>query len=92
MKIDCEGAEYEIIDSLPTEYFDKIDKIVIEYHFADSKPELSKKLFSKLENMGFETYSPPHYNDMGLLYAKKKWDITNSNRNSWQIWTMMSQF
>lgn len=72
LKIDCEGAEYEIIDSLPTEYFDKIDKIVIEYHFADSKPELSKKLFSKLVNIGFETYSPPHYNDMGLLYAKKK--------------------
>ena len=71
LKIDCEGAEYEIIDTLPDEYFDKIDKIVIEYHFADSKPELSKKLISRLKKMKFETYLPPHYDNMGILYAKK---------------------
>ena len=72
LKIDCEGAEYEIIDSLPIEYFKKIEKMVIEYHFADSKPELSKKLISKINNAGFETKIRPHYNDMGFLYAQKQ--------------------
>ena len=88
MKIDCEGAEYEINDTLPDEYFDKIDKIVIEYHFADSKPELSKKLISRLKKMQFKTYLPPHYDDMGILYAKK-WNLkcrNESNNEVEQLW------
>jgi FkbM family methyltransferase len=32
LKIDCEGAEYDILFNTPTEYFNKIDKIVLEYH------------------------------------------------------------
>jgi FkbM family methyltransferase len=71
LKLDCEGAEYEIINSLPQEYFEKIEKIVIEYHFADSKPELSSNLFQKLCDMGFKISSKPHYNDMGFLIAIK---------------------
>ena len=63
--------EYEIINSLPQEYFEKIEKIVIEYHFADSKPELSSNLFQKLCDMGFKISSKPHYNDMGFLIAIK---------------------
>ncbi len=43
-KIDCEGSEYSIIDTLPPEYLKRINKMAIEYHFADSKPELAKNL------------------------------------------------
>lgn len=32
LKIDCEGAEYEILYNLPAEYFNKIKKIRLEYH------------------------------------------------------------
>jgi len=71
LKLDCEGAEYEIIDSLPSEYLDKIQNIVMEYHLADTKPELVKSLILKIENAGFKIKTRPHYNDMGLLIARK---------------------
>ena len=70
-KIDCEGSEYSIIDSLPLEYLKRIKKMAIEYHFADSKPELSKNLILKIKNAGFHVKKKSHYNDMGFLYARK---------------------
>ena len=69
LKLDCEGAEYAIIESLPEEYFKKIKKIMIEYHFADSKPELSRNLINKLRNVGFNISLNPHHNDMGFLFG-----------------------
>ena len=71
LKLDCEGAEYEIINSLPTQCFDKIENIVIEYHYADSKPELVKELISKIKKAGYQIKTRPHYNDMGFLIATK---------------------
>tara|TARA_B100001079_G_scaffold223071_1_gene199478 strand:- start:59 stop:829 length:771 start_codon:yes stop_codon:yes gene_type:complete len=71
LKLDCEGAEYEIIDSLPDKYFEKIQNMIIEYHLADSKPELGKDLISKIKNAGFQIITRPHHNDMGLLIATK---------------------
>jgi len=71
LKLDCEGAEYEIIDSLPDKYFEKIQNMIIEYHLADSKPELGKDLISKIKNAGFQITTKPHHNDMGLLIATK---------------------
>ena len=71
LKLDCEGAEYQIIDSLPSEYLDKIQNIVMEYHLADTKPELVKSLILKIENAGFKIKTRPHYNDMGFLIARK---------------------
>ena len=71
LKLDCEGAEYDIIDSLPVEYLDKIQNMVIEYHFADTKPELIKNLIIKIKNAGFKIQTMPHYDDMGFLIARK---------------------
>ena len=71
LKLDCEGAEYEIIDSLPSEYLDKIQNMVIEYHLADTKPELVKSLILKIKNAGFKIKTRPHHNDMGFLIARK---------------------
>ena len=71
LKLDCEGAEYEIIDSLPIEYFNRIENIVIEYHLADSKPKLGKNLITKIQNAGFKIETREHHNDMGFLIATK---------------------
>ena len=71
LKLDCEGAEYEIIDSLPSEYLDKIQNIVMEYHSADTKPELVKNLIQKIKNAGFKIKTRPHHDDMGFLIARK---------------------
>jgi len=70
-KIDCEGSEYSIIDALPPEYLKRINKMAIEYHFADSKPELANNLISKIENADFHVRKKSHYNDMGFLYARR---------------------
>jgi len=71
LKLDCEGAEYDIIDSLPAEYLDKIQNMAIEYHLADTKPELIKNLILKIKNAGFKIKIGPHYDDMGFLIARK---------------------
>ena len=71
LKLDCEGAEYEIIDSLPSEYLNKIQNIVMEYHSADTKPELVKNLIQKIKNAGFKIKTRSHHDDMGFLIARK---------------------
>ena len=71
LKLDCEGAEYQIIDSLPSKYLDKIQNMVIEYHSADTKPELVKNLILKIKNAGFKIETRPHHDDMGFLIARK---------------------
>jgi len=71
LKLDCEGAEYSIIDSLSEEYFDKIEKMIIEYHLADTKSELLSSLKSKLKTFSFSMHVKPLFSDIGFLYAKK---------------------
>lgn len=51
LKIDCEGEEYKIIDSLPDPYFDKIEKMCVEYHFVDTKPRLLQDMTKKLKSL-----------------------------------------
>lgn len=70
LKLDCEGAEYGIIDSLPDHYFEKIEKMIIEYHLADSRPELLANLKKRLES-NYKIYTRKLFDDIGFLYAKK---------------------
>lgn len=78
LKLDCEGAEYEIIKNLPSEYFKKIDKMVIEYHMADSSPELLAELKTILTNEKFDIDIKPLFPDIGFLYAVKLNSLDNS--------------
>jgi FkbM family methyltransferase len=56
LKLDCEGAEHEILYNLPPEYFARIDKIAMEYH-GDQDPtkrrHQSDALAAHLEEVGF---------------------------------------
>ena len=72
IKLDCEGVEYEIIDSLDITYFDKIKKMCIEYHFTDEKPQLLENMIKKLTSISYKTESRDISNSMGFLYAVKK--------------------
>jgi len=72
IKLDCEGAEYDIINSLPEEYFRRIRKIVMEYHFADSKPALIKNLIDKLRTLSYSIQLRNLTKEMGLLFAKRE--------------------
>ena len=71
LKLDCEGAEYEIIKNLPLEYFQKIDKLVIEYHMADLHPEFLIELKEILSQQNFKIETKKLFSDIGFLYAKK---------------------
>jgi len=71
LKVDCEGEEYAIMDSLPSAYYDKIKKMCIEYHFTDIKPHLVEGLIKKLESLAFDVKTRMILSDIGFLYAKK---------------------
>lgn len=77
LKMDCEGAEYEIIRSAPAKVLRKFDHILISYHYGyvDIK--------DKLEEAGFRVTCtrPTHYNGFGtnsrsvyggILYAVQR--------------------
>lgn len=72
LKVDCEGAEYDIFDSMPNEYLcNNIKKIAIEYHhkFEDTKVQ---NLIKKLIDCGFETKIKKEENStIGLIYGRK---------------------
>lgn len=71
LKIDCEGEEYEIINSLPVSYFDMIQNMCIEYHFADERPLLIKDLIQKISSLSYTTSSRSISESIGFLYATK---------------------
>ncbi|WP_042683777.1 FkbM family methyltransferase [Candidatus Nitrosotenuis chungbukensis] len=72
LKIDCEGEEYKIIDSLSTQYFDKINKMCIEYHFADTRPQLLQDMIKKLRLSSYIVDIRNILPSIGFLYAKKR--------------------
>jgi len=51
LKLDCEGAEYDILFNTPERYLNKIEKIILEFHDFDGKS--SNKLKNFLKNQGF---------------------------------------
>ena len=73
LKIDCEGAEYDIFENIPDDYFTTIDKIHVEFHFNDG--EKIKPLINKLERNGFDWWFEQDgsmLSDIGLIFAKKR--------------------
>lgn len=72
IKMDCEGAEFEILQNLPSEDFALIRSIYIEYHEYSS--DLNKNILrSALEKNGFRTaISPSRYdNRFGFILAEQ---------------------
>jgi FkbM family methyltransferase len=51
LKIDCEGCEYEIFESIPDNIFSTIEKIHVEFHYNDGIKV--KSLIDKLERNNF---------------------------------------
>lgn len=73
VKIDIEGAEFDIIKNTPKEVFDRIDSFIIEYHdflFMEGPA----KLFSmekKLKDLGYNVIKPDVPN-IRYIFATKK--------------------
>ena len=70
LKLDCEGAEYEILMNTPKEIFQKISKICMETdHFTDEKK--LNEIINQLHDFNFKTIKKQISNNMGYLYAWK---------------------
>ncbi len=72
LKIDCEGAEYEILEHTPKDVFDKITTISMEFHDFKKPDYTAEKIISKLQNNGF-------------VIAKFTFDYTTRNLNYGKI-------
>ncbi len=55
LKLDCEGAEYEILYHTPQEYLNKIRLIVMETHHRNNENGNKETLANFLQNVGFQT-------------------------------------
>jgi FkbM family methyltransferase len=82
LKVDCEGEEYNIFESIPNEFLCEINKIHVEFH-NNLNGEV-KQLIEKLENNNFDWFFEKDKNEKsecGLIFAKKKTKNTESKEN-----------
>jgi FkbM family methyltransferase len=72
LKLDCEGAEYEILYNAPDGVFRSIRKIAMEWHRFDPS-HTPDKLARFLESKGFTLVGEPDWTQMtGHLYAYRQ--------------------
>lgn len=71
LKLDCEGAEFEILEGLNEQHYDKIEKICLEYHLNSNDSKKLIELKSKLKKMHYLIMDIPSTPKMGILFAKK---------------------
>jgi FkbM family methyltransferase len=70
LKIDAEGEEYAIIEALPVEYLNSINKIAMEYHPVPGKDIY--RIADRLDEYGFGAVLFQWKKDFGKLYAYKR--------------------
>jgi FkbM family methyltransferase len=73
LKMDCEGAEYDVFFNASPATLEKIDRICLEYHDGVTS-HTHQDLVRLFELNGFEvdcTTNPAH-SDLGLLFARQK--------------------
>jgi FkbM family methyltransferase len=71
LKLDCEGAEGEILSSISSDLYKKINKIVIEFHDNHSVLD-HKEIIKLLEGENFKTNIKwDEKSFFGYIYAKK---------------------
>lgn len=53
LKLDCEGAEYNIFYNTPSHFFEKVNCITLETHKGKKENENNKALASYIQSLGF---------------------------------------
>lgn len=73
LKLDCEGAEFEILLGLPPETLARIARIVLEYHDHVTE-HTHEELAHRLEALGFDVRTRPNpaWKELGFLYAANR--------------------
>ncbi|MEX2014104.1 MAG: FkbM family methyltransferase [Parcubacteria group bacterium] len=70
LKLDCEGAEFEILLGSSRSTFLKIDRVAVEYHDHTTK-YTHRDIINFLENNGFKVSHQPSRGGRGILNAVK---------------------
>ena len=72
MKLDCEGAEYEILMQASSQTLAKVDRVIMEYHDIREHNE-HRVLASFLENEGYRIQIVENvvHEEIGYLYAER---------------------
>jgi FkbM family methyltransferase len=72
LKLDCEGAEYEILFSTPLPYFERIAEIRMEHHGASAEEDRFQRLLQFLVEAGYRVvhtaWTSPN---AGVLWARR---------------------
>lgn len=71
IKIDCEGAEYAIIYSLPEEVFEKINSLCIETHKGEGADQNINFLNDYMKKIGYTTKMLDEKDYTGYIWAWK---------------------
>ncbi|NLC29778.1 MAG: FkbM family methyltransferase [Chloroflexi bacterium] len=72
LKLDCEGAEYEILMNQDAMLFDMIDRIIMEYHDLDAR-FCHQELIRQMIQFGYRVrkYENLVHADLGYLFFEK---------------------
>jgi FkbM family methyltransferase len=70
LKMNCEGAEYEILYRTPPEYLQRIQRIALEYHAKTDKTRLSRELAAFLVGHGIEIFEFTDFVGMDCGYIR----------------------
>lgn len=82
LKIDCEGAEYEIFEAINGDSLDKVKKIAVEYHDEKSKNTILQKLKSHNFIINDDKNSIIFSSNPSLIQKKKKLVLINTFCNN----------
>lgn len=72
LKLDCEGAEYEILMKAPASVLENIERIIMEYHDLNETAN-HKVLSAFLESQGYRVQLTRNFvhDNIGYLYAQR---------------------
>ena len=74
LKLDCEGAEFEILQNLEAAYWPRIERIAVEYH-EDGPSKKGSDLVEILERQGFDVTTDAiildHVFKIGAIWARR---------------------
>lgn len=73
LKVNCEGAEYEILEGCEQIYYDRIVNIRMEYHNINSEKQNGKYMVKLLKSKGYEIERFSSYQgESGFIWARRK--------------------
>ncbi len=70
LKMNCEGAEYEILYRTPPEYLNRVERIALEYHATTDKTRVSRELASFLVAHGIDIFEFTDFVGMDCGYLR----------------------